>query len=80
MPSTGDALRMVLAAVDLSQAGLAERAKVSAKHVNQIVQGRARLTPDIAVAIADAIADHLLALDLAGATERARARQRQGEP
>jgi HTH-type transcriptional regulator/antitoxin HigA len=45
----GETLRDTLAALDLSQAELAARANLSAKHVNQIMQGIAPITLETAI-------------------------------
>lgn len=47
----GETLRDRLAEMNLSQAELAARAGLSTKHINQIVQGIAPLTPDTAIAL-----------------------------
>jgi HTH-type transcriptional regulator/antitoxin HigA len=47
----GETLREELEVLQMTQAELAERTGLSAKHVNQIVQGIAPVTPDTAVAL-----------------------------
>lgn len=47
----GESLRQTLEALQMTQAELAERAQLSTKHINQIVQGLAPLTPDTALAL-----------------------------
>lgn len=47
----GDTLRDRLAALNLSQSELAIRAGYSTKHVNQIMQGHAPITPETALAL-----------------------------
>jgi HTH-type transcriptional regulator/antitoxin HigA len=47
----GDTLRDRLAELNLSQAELAARAGFSSKHVNQIMQGLAPITPETAIAL-----------------------------
>jgi HTH-type transcriptional regulator/antitoxin HigA len=47
----GETLRDRLAEMNLSQAELAARTGLSTKHINQIVQGIAPLTPDTAIAL-----------------------------
>jgi HTH-type transcriptional regulator / antitoxin HigA len=46
----GETLRETLEAIGMSQADLARRADLSAKHINQIIQGDAAITPETAVA------------------------------
>lgn len=47
----GESLREELEALQMTQAELAERTGLSAKHINQIVQGIAPVTPDTAVSL-----------------------------
>ena len=47
----GETLRETLESIGMSQADLARRADLSAKHVNQIVQGEAAITPETALAL-----------------------------
>lgn len=47
----GETLRQTLDAIGMSQAEFARRADLSTKHVNQIIQGEAPITPDTAVAL-----------------------------
>jgi HTH-type transcriptional regulator/antitoxin HigA len=47
----GETLRDTLDALDMSQADLARRTGLSAKHINQIVQGVAALSPETALAL-----------------------------
>lgn len=47
----GDSLRETLDALHMTQADLAERAGLSTKHVNQIIQGVASITPETALAL-----------------------------
>jgi HTH-type transcriptional regulator / antitoxin HigA len=47
----GETLRETLESIEMSQADLARRADLSAKHVNQIVQGEAAITPETALAL-----------------------------
>lgn len=47
----GESLRETLDALDMTQAELAERAHLSTKHVNQIIQGLAPITPETAIAL-----------------------------
>ncbi len=47
----GETLRQTLEAIGMSQAEFARRADLSTKHVNQIIQGDAPITPDTAVAL-----------------------------
>lgn len=46
----GETVRSTLEALDMSQADLARRSGLSVKHVNQIVQGAAAISPDTALA------------------------------
>jgi HTH-type transcriptional regulator / antitoxin HigA len=48
---TGETLRETIAALDMSQAELSLRTGLSAKHINQIVQGAAVLSHDTAIAL-----------------------------
>lgn len=47
----GQTLRDTLESLDMSQADLARRTGLSSKHINQIVQGVAALTPETALAL-----------------------------
>lgn len=47
----GETLRETLESIGMSQADLARRAELSTKHVNQIIQGEAPITPETAVAL-----------------------------
>lgn len=47
----GETLRETLEAIGMPQAELARRAELSTKHVNQIIQGQAPITPETAVAL-----------------------------
>lgn len=47
----GESLRETLEALQMTQADLAERAGLSTKHVNQIIQGVAPITPETALAL-----------------------------
>lgn len=44
----GETLKEVLEDLGMSQAELATRTGLSPKHVNQVIQGHVRLTPDMA--------------------------------
>lgn len=46
----GDSLRETLDALQMTQAELAERTQLSTKHINQIIQGMAPITPETAIA------------------------------
>lgn len=46
----GETLRETLESIGMSQADLARRADLSTKHVNQIIQGEAAITPETALA------------------------------
>jgi plasmid maintenance system antidote protein VapI len=72
-PATAEALRGVLAVIGMSQAELARRSGLSTKHINQLLQGNVHLTTGVAVIIADAIAEHLLSLELNSQLQAARA-------
>lgn len=61
--SAGQMLKNIIAVMGLNQAGMASLIGVSAKHLNQLIQGTANLTPEAACVIADGIARHLVALD-----------------
>ena len=47
----GDSLRETLEALQMTQADLAQRSGISTKHINQIVQGVAAVTPETALAL-----------------------------
>jgi HTH-type transcriptional regulator/antitoxin HigA len=47
----GETLRATIGAVDMSQAELARRTGLSTKHINQVIQGVAPITPDTALAL-----------------------------
>lgn len=47
----GETLRETLKSIEMSQADLARRADLSTKHVNQIIQGEAAITPETALAL-----------------------------
>jgi HTH-type transcriptional regulator / antitoxin HigA len=47
----GETLRETLESIGMSQADLARRAELSTKHVNQIIQGEAPITPETALAL-----------------------------
>ena len=47
----GDTLRAVIEANRMTQADLSRRAGMSSKHINQIIQGIASITPDTALAL-----------------------------
>lgn len=47
----GETLRETLESIGMTQADLARRAELSTKHVNQIIQGEAPITPETAVAL-----------------------------
>lgn len=47
----GESLREAIEAIGMSQADLARRTGLSAKHINQIIQGDASISPDTALAL-----------------------------
>ena len=47
----GETLRDTIQAMGMSQADLSRRTGLSAKHINQIVQGTAPISPDTALAL-----------------------------
>lgn len=47
----GETLRETLESIGMTQTDLARRAELSTKHVNQIIQGEAPITPETAVAL-----------------------------
>ena len=47
----GESLRQTLEALQMTQAELAERAQLSTKHINQIIQGFAPITPETSIAL-----------------------------
>jgi HTH-type transcriptional regulator/antitoxin HigA len=51
----GDTLRELLAERELSQAALARATGYTVKHVNFVIQGRARITAEFAVALEAAL-------------------------
>jgi HTH-type transcriptional regulator/antitoxin HigA len=53
-PTLGSLLRQTLTALDISQAELARRTGLTTKHVNWVVNGRAPLSVDVAIAIGHA--------------------------
>jgi plasmid maintenance system antidote protein VapI len=59
----GEALGLMLAAIGVSQASFASDVDISAKHLNQLVKGHVNLTPELAVVIADALAQRLVFID-----------------
>ena len=73
--SPGEAVQSILDVIGMSQTDLARRADISLKHVNQIINGRAVLHADVAVALADAIAEHLIALEAREQIRKARLRR-----
>lgn len=73
----GEALGLMLAAVGVSQASFASDVDISTKHLNQLVRGRVNLTPELAVVVADALAQHLVLIDT---KHRMDAKRRKGTP
>lgn len=73
--TAGEALLVILDSLGLTQVDLARLAGVSTKHINQVVRGNARLSAEVAVAIADAIAEHLVALDAKTRLSEARSKR-----
>jgi plasmid maintenance system antidote protein VapI len=61
--SAGQMLQNIIAVLGLSQAGMASLIGISAKHLNELIQGKANLTPEAACVISDGIARHLVAID-----------------
>jgi transcriptional regulator with XRE-family HTH domain len=59
------ALRIMLDAIGVSQAGFAQDVGISAKHLNQLLQGKANFTPETTALIADGLAVRLMAIDTA---------------
>lgn len=53
-PTVGDALRRTLKSLGISQVVLARVTGLTAKHVNQVIGGKAALSPDVAVKLAHA--------------------------
>lgn len=72
--TAGQALGLMIQAVGMTQAELARRSELSAKHINLLISGRVNLTPEVAVAVSDAIAAFLMALDTGRRLRDARAR------
>lgn len=61
--STGAALLAILAALGMTQTDLARSCRLTVKHVNGLIHGRAGLTPHVAAAIGEAVALRLLETD-----------------
>jgi plasmid maintenance system antidote protein VapI len=59
----GEALAAILDVLDIPQSAFAQDAGISAKHLNQLVQGNANFTPETTAAIADGIALRILTID-----------------
>ena len=51
IPTPGYTLRETLEALDMSQSKLASRTGLTLKHINQIIQGNAAISPGTAVAL-----------------------------
>ena len=49
VPAPGETLKETLEDLDLQQADLARRTGLSTKHINQLIQGAASLSPDVAI-------------------------------
>lgn len=49
VPPPGETLKQALVDLDLPQADLARRTGLSTKHINQLIQGAASLSPDVAI-------------------------------
>lgn len=60
----GETLAVILKVMGLSQAAFANMTGMSTKHINQIIRGKAHLTPETAIVIADVLAMQLVAIDV----------------
>jgi HTH-type transcriptional regulator / antitoxin HigA len=82
MKRAGEALRRDLEDAGVSQALLAYRTGISTKHINLVLQGKARLSVDVAVQIQAAVpsisAEGLLLLQLRDEIAEARRRRVSG--
>ena len=68
----GETLRDTIQAMGMSQADLSRRTGLSAKHINQIVQGTAPISPDTALALEQVVGVPARFWDALEATYQAR--------
>lgn len=57
-PSPGSVILQVLKKGGLRQTDLARATGYSTKHINQIIQGKAKITPEVALALEESLGDY----------------------